>query len=214
MRNRCARLLSAVGVAAILAAGAAGADENRIANGQFDDADGVDGWDNLHTDYSVMVPDPEDADDCPGSGSMLVDNTQSTVDFATAQFRTCTAAISAGELYQVVGRFRFLDGTSTSNATLIVYFFPNGTCSGGFLAIDSTSTVSSAVTGWQERLKTGIEAPQGALSAEVRIHLVKSSAADPKAELLVDRVRFDPDGLIAIHDFEIGDLCRWSDAQP
>ena len=185
-------------------------DLNAIANGEFEAADDVAGWVNLHPDYSVMNWNAEDADLCSLSGSMHVDNTQGTVDFATAQFNYCSTNVTPGESFQIGAHFRFIDGTALSRASLIVFFSETSTCS-TINGIASGAIALSTTSGWQWSVTHDVVAPAGTQSVAARIHLVKVNAADAKAELRVDRVFIHPNGLIHADDFEIAETCRWSE---
>ena len=212
MRNRATAACAALVLAASLSPAAA-SDVNRISNGEFDEAAGVAEWSNLHTDYSDMLPDSTDSDLCPPSGSMYLSNTENTVPFATAQFRTCTRNVTPGEMLQISARFRFFEATAASRATLIVFFYESANCSGDSLAGQATQLIQAGEEVWQSVLESSIEAPANTASAELRIHLTKNSESDSIAEVLVDRVALAPDGLAFAEDHEIGDPCRWSAEQ-
>jgi len=203
-------LVVALATAVPATATATHAIDNLMPNGDFDNTLGVAGWDALSSEMDVLADLGVDANSCPGSESMRIRNL-GTSDGHVTLTSACALGIALDTTYEAWADFEFIDATSCSVA-LDIDYFSSADCSGAPLVHYAMPQYpSSGANGWFQLVDDALPAPPTALSVAVRVRFIKDFAADAQANVIVDRVRLAPLGLVFAEDQEIGSSCRWSE---
>ena len=181
------RMIAVTVMLVVTASVAAGQD--LIVNGHFDTD--ISGW-TLVAGQGSQAWDPLDWQGDPGSGSMVLTNTN----VGGAQFTAsgeCFTLTPSGT-YEFGGHFRFASGQPQGFAGIIVGWYSNTTCNGQPMAtVNSPPVLSTTTNTWVESFSPSVTAPGGTLSVGVGPLAFKNGAGGSLA-VNVDRVRFGPTG--------------------
>ena len=186
---------------------------DRIANGEFDDADGSAPWtattSNSGAGWAVF-----DADGCIDSGSMLVWNSTTLGSFTHAVVDGGCFAVTPGEHLQLSALVLTQSSSSPGSVRLGLREFPTIDCSGSLHAEGYTNAIDIATTGWQRATFADLVVDASQHSVEIVVEVIKNVSSDPETAAWVDRIFVGNPNLIADDDFEIGATCRWSSVAP
>lgn len=184
-----------------------------LPNGDFDDPFGVGGWFLPEPAVSALAWEPDDADGCLGSGSARLANSEPAENFRAVRASACHPA-APGDLLQLGARARFPAGSASSTLTLRIAYHDDFSCDGEPVESSDGPSLASSVTSWTPLVWPGRLAPAGVQSMEVLLVLTKDSAAQPLAEVHLDRILLTRDGALFGDDFSVEETCRWDLAVP
>jgi hypothetical protein len=177
---------TAAGAAVLLLGASHAAALNRVVNGNFDDADQVDGW------TEVAAWSAADWQGDPSSGSLV--NTAPDGFAANTLSRYC-ASVTPGEQIDVRAHARIAPGQAAGQVTLRLVFWTNG-C-GTSAGVSNVASDPIPKTGNWELVSLGtLDVPATAHGAEIQFTVAKT-AADGSLTAHLDHVFLpEPDGAL------------------
>lgn len=190
-----ARALGLLGAALL---GAPAASQNLVANGNFDA--NTASW--TPSGPITITWSSADAFGGGASGSGLVThNGAANTVFAVEQ---CVSGLTPGATYDSGGRIRYPSGQAgAGTARVAVTFFGSAGCTGTLLGDLYVPVVPPPSDAWTLRTNSGV-APAGAVSAIVRLYMVKGATA-PAFSASFDAIRFGiaPTTPVALLGFDV-----------
>jgi hypothetical protein len=181
--------------------------QNLVTNGDF--ANDVAGW--TEGIIPLTWDGTSDYQNDPSSGSASILNNGASPTFSGAT--QCVGSVVAGENYRLSAWLNVPPGqTGSGYAQVLVWWYSQPACGGGWLEDLSTSAISSS-GGWTEVLTAVGQAPATAQSALVYLLCYKLTSAG-ELQASFDHVVFSPNASVFADGFESGDTSAWSSEVP
>ncbi|MEO8275431.1 MAG: hypothetical protein ABI639_04385 [Thermoanaerobaculia bacterium] len=215
LRHFQACLIAAIAFTFAMGSSSQVAAQNLAPNGEFDTD--ITSW-HVGTGDSAVSWTAIDHSGCSStiSGAALVSNSAANASSERGS-GACVTGIISGGTYSFGVDIRFLTGqTRTGYATLVVAWFPNGTCDGitgmtdeGDLQPDTTQAGT-----WVHVRADQVIAPAGSLSAGLAVRVMKNEAGGSVAADFDGAYFYARPGFIFGDGFTHPTSCHWSLTAP